>query len=689
MSTLFQRVRLGFVCILIAGLCTSATMAVTPTEGEMTRAKNWVQERFLSEKPDIPFSFVYGGNASAELLMKWPMKRQTRQMNSQCKRHVLTYRDPQSRLQLRCVVLEYLDYPAVEWTLYFRKEEQKEMAILEKVQAGDFVLSGEKAGDFTVYYAEGSDAKFTDFQPLEKKLPDGESLKLASYGGRSSDGFLPFFNVACPDTGGMAAGIGWTGQWNASVERSGEKSLRLQAGMEGTYLKLLAGEEIRTPAMLAVFWEGTDRLRGQNLLRRTLREHYSPTPGGKPVDPAIAFSVHAMYNFDGQMTEQNMVETAHLLGAGKLPVDYMWIDAGWYNSVPENKWVYTGTWTADSVRFPNGLGPVGRAVHEEGRRFILWFEPERVMIHSWLHENHPDWLLAPDNELPPKQQYQAKDGFFLLNLGNPEALQWVKSHFAGMIRDYQVDVYRQDFNIHPLHHWHSGDSPDRRGITEIRHIMGLYEFWDYLIAEFPGLWIDNCASGGRRIDFESLRRSVPLWRSDECWKPIPEQCHNFGLSQWIPLHGMGSISVEPYGFWSGMGTSFSVALNLRDQKVIEPASRLLNQYRSVKPLLESDFYPLTPYSLEENVWMAWQYDVPEKSQGLIQAFRRSACETASMTFKLHGLEAEAKYNLVHIDGTIVTQLSGKQMMNDGFPITLEKKPDVAVIRYEKTAMEGN
>lgn len=679
----FLRKFLGFAALVLLGWPGLAAMGVTPSSQEMLRVKNWLQEKFLADTSAVPFSFVYGGIPSNDFLAKWPLERQTSQLNPGCTSHTLTFRDPQSRVELRCVILEYQDYPALEWTLFFRNGATEDTPILENIQAADFTLGREKSGDFIIYHAEGSDAKFTDFQPLEKKLTAGASLKLASYGGRSSDGFLPFFNVACPDTGGLAVGIGWTGQWNASLDCGGDGFLHLQAGMEGTHLKLLPGEEIRTPAMLLVFWNGPDRLRGQNLLRRTLREHYSPTPAGKRIDPPIAFSVHKMYGFDGAMTEENMVETARLLGERKLPVDYFWIDAGWYDSVPPNQWVYTGTWTPDSVRFPRGLGPVGEAVRALGLRFILWFEPERVMAKSWLYQNHPEWLLAPDEELPPKQQYQAKDGFYLLNLGHPEALQWTKSRFSQMIRDFHVNVYRQDFNIHPLHHWHSGDSPDRRGITEIRHIMGMYEFWDYLIAEFPGLWIDNCASGGRRIDFETLRRSVPLWRSDECWKPIPEQGNNYGLSLWIPLHGMGAISVEPYAFWSGMGTSYSVALDLRDEDVIEPASRLLNQYRSVKPLLESDFYPLTPYSLEETVWMAWQYDVPEKGEGLIQAFRRPNSQTESMTFRLCGLEPQAAYQLADIDGTAITEMTGLELMNSGLPIILKNKPEVAVIKYQK------
>ena len=76
------------------------------------------------------------------------------------------------------------------------------------------------------------------------------------------------------------------------------------------------------------------------------------------------------------------------------------------------------------------------------------------------------------------------------------------------------DYYRQDFNMQPDIYWAANDEPGRTGMKEIRHIEGLYYFWDYLLSRFPNLLIDNCASGGRRIDWETIGRSAPLWRSD-------------------------------------------------------------------------------------------------------------------------------------------------------------------------------
>ena len=106
-----------------------------------------------------------------------------------------------------------------------------------------------------------------------------------------------------------------------------------------------------------------------------------------------------------------------------------------------------------------------------------------------------------------------------------------------MIGTLGISCYRQDFNMAPLAYFRAADAEDRQGITEIKHIMGLYRLWDALREKFPGLLIDNCASGGRRLDVETLRRSIPLWRSDvTCpanFLTSFVQSHTIAFSAWM------------------------------------------------------------------------------------------------------------------------------------------------------------
>ena len=125
-------------------------------------------------------------------------------------------------------------------------------------------------------------------------------------------------------------------------------------------------------------------------------------------------------------------------------------------------------------------------------------------------------------------------------------------HIDKLLTEQGIDLYRQDFNMDPLDYWRTHDAPDRQGITEIRHVTGYLAFWDELRRRHPGLLIDTCASGGRRNDLETLRRAVPLWRTDYILEPIGTQCCTYGISSWIPFHGTGVKEPNAYHFRSMM-----------------------------------------------------------------------------------------------------------------------------------------
>jgi len=371
------------------------------------------------------------------------------------------------------------------------------------------------------------------------------------------------------------------------------------------------------------------------------------------------------------------------------------MDAGWY--VNDGSWVNTGTWKVDRKRFPNGLRPITDHGRAKGVKSIVWFEPERVTTNSWLFENHPEWCLEAKS-LPKSIAYQGK--WRLLDLGNPEAWRWLVDHIDKIITDEGIDLYRQDFNIDPLAFWRAQDAPDRQGITEIRYVTGYLAYWDELRRRHPTLLIDSCASGGRRNDLETVRRSLPLLRDDYLFDPVAQQAHTYGVSFWLPYHGTGTRFIEtfvgpseasqkpvekvdPWLFRSHMAPSVTACWDVRRDDLDYDALRhLVQQFERISPCYLGDYYPLTSYSLDKDVWMAWQFDLPDSGEGVVQVFRRDDSEEESAHFRLHGLEANATYEMENLDGGKATH-SGRELMGKGLAVTITRKPTAVLFAYKR------
>jgi alpha-galactosidase len=642
--------------------------AISPTPAEMSQTHQWMSARFgESKKKKIEsfFSFIYDGNPSAELLRTWELKRTSRKLDDKRTERVLTYTDPKTRLVVRCVGVEYSDYPTVEWTLYFKNTSHNDTPIISDIQAIDASFVRTVNGEFTLHYNKGDLCATDSYEPLTEALVPNNVKKFAPIGGRPTNSQYPYWNIEIPG-GGFLVVIGWPGQWSARFERDGERTLRIRAGQELTHFTLHPWEEVRSPLVVLQFYKG-DWLQSQNIWRRWMVDHNIPRPCGKLVP------THYGACWSADLHPRADTEMAVLSGyiREKIPLNFYFIDAGWYPGKKGNWWEDTGTWEVDKDRFPKGIREISDHARANNMQFVLWFEPERVEEDSWLAINHPDWILGNENSR-------------LLNLGNHYAWKWVVERIDSLIKSEGVDVYRQDFNIDPLGYWRSNDAPDRQGITEIGHVTGYLAYWDELLRRNPKLWIDACASGGRRNDLETLRRAVPLLRSDAFDTPITQQCQTYGLSLWIPYYGSGLGAGDPYWFRSCIFPASRVGWDTRKTNLDYPLlKRMIEEFKKVEPYLLGDYYPLTPYSLQKDVWIAWQFDKPDLGEGMVQAFRRETDGETSKTIHLAGLDPAAQYTVTIMDSIIPIRISGKELMGKGLTVEIKDKPGSALIIYKQ------
>jgi alpha-galactosidase len=121
----------------------------------------------------------------------------------------------------------------------------------------------------------------------------------------------------------------------------------------------------------------------------------------------------------------------------------------------------------------------------------------------------------------------------------------------------------------------------------------------------------------------------------------------------------------------------------RNQKIDHALlRRTIDDFRRVENCLLGDFYPLTPYGLAEDSWMAWQLDRPEAGEGVIQAFRHEKSQDETMILRLHGLNPRAVYLVKDLDREAATRMPGRELMEKGLPVNLGPRQS-AVICYRR------
>jgi alpha-galactosidase len=639
------------------------------------------------------FSFMYDGRPSSELLAEWPTATAG---------DTTTWTAPDG-FQVR---LERRDYDgrATGWLLRFENTGSTRSGLLEKVRCLDaraavtpFSLETVTPLTSTIprlYRSRGTFFSIGEFEYVEDRITRGERVTMGSGGGTSSGLWMPYLLT---DLGGRGAvyAIGWSGAWAATVSHEDSEELHIEAGLAHLRLRLDPGEGIRGARILAMPWQGT-RIDAHNAFRRLLLRHHSPRVDGKVIDGPFCTGHW------GGMTTEHHVERIAVYAREQIRQEYLWIDAGWFADDPSHspndwspEWSNTvGDWQVNPYRHPHGLSPIAEAAEAAGMKTLLWAEPGRAHVDTPWVRDHPDWFLTS----PTWQDH------VLLDFGNAEARAGAVEMVSSMIREARLTIYREDLNIDPGSFWAAKDEPDRVGIAEIRYIEGHYAFWDELRARHPWLIIDNCASGGRRLDLELISRSVGLWRTDyECfvdYAPIGPQAAGMSISHWLPLHGTGTWASLPtrddcstYRVRSTFAPAFQLSSFVRQNQQIQDdypwdwVRRMGDEYLRCRPYFTADYYPLTgARAAHETPWAAYQMNSPERGGGFVMAFRRAAPTSDRFVAVLHGLDPDARYTLENVDTGTTWNATGAELAA-GLAIELDEPESSALIFYDRLGVQ--
>ena len=589
---------------------------------------------------------------------------------------------------------EYKEYGALEWVLYFENKGKEDSKIFSDICDCDTLLPlslpvAPKAGYRTEtgnvcvitmngmvdgnYYWENDKLSATEYNLNFEYLDKTTTKKFANIGGRSSEGMMPFFDVTANGFGYISA-IGWSGNWKAEFSKT-ENGVTMKSGLKKTEFYLMPGEKIRTTSTLIMPYSSSEDK--YNKFRSLIKQHFSH----KAIKENNRDGLMACELWGG-LTSEEMKKRIKEFAKYDINFEDVWIDAGWYGQCENcdeaftGDWgEHTGEWEVNTRVHPQGLKDVSDCAKEAGMHLMLWFEPERAIAKTNIVRTHPEWFLKLPNDINT-----------ILNYGNRDALEHIFNLISGYIEDLDLSCYRQDFNVQLTSYFRENDEANRIGITEIKHITGMYELWDRLLKKYPDLLIDNCSSGGRRIDIETLKRSIPFFRSDyQCnFNENPEvlQTHNTNISCYLPYNGCTTKTKnDTYAIRSSYSSSWGGAFyNAIFQSMTDEDFRWVktatDEYRKIRKYFSKDFYNHGSNIFDNTAWAIWQYHDPDTQSGIVMAFRRDNSPFDSVKIELKATDNNKEYLFENFDTK--SSVYGNNKLN----IILPKKHSSVIFKYQ-------
>lgn len=657
-----------------------------------SKADKWYFD-VINDASKLPFFFTYAGKEYGGFDSKYFQLKDSKATRVGDKEtYTLVWRLGNT-LETTLLITHYYSHGTTEWTIWFENISDTDSEILENVRTemtftGKYPCVKGILGDHINQYS-----------PYAFDL-SGNVLEFSSLTGQTTHNNFPYFNLEYGDEGVMLV-IGWAGTWNARFRSDGEKTIYVAEAVNGMRLYLKPHEKIRTALFVVAPYTKRNEYFAMNYWRSWFVEYNLPKEDatGKDVQPFTTVGLFldtGLPNSDGSISENHKTwrpSMQKLLDEG-LHFDFRWLDAGWYvapdgtSAEPyvrgHDWWDTVGTWELDPIKWPEkSLLESTDFARENGMRTLVWFEPERVTDVENLAKKYgynPEWAI----------QLEGRRGI-CNNIGDPDCLAWTTERVCKMLRENKVEMYREDNNFKPAYLWKYLDTKegeDRKGVTEIKNITAHYKLWDDIIActlSYGGCgFVDSCASGGGRNDLESLRRAIPLLRSDSDRKAIAHRLSmTSSFCQWIPFNGAGSIGDNQTNTAFGIGTTdvYSVRASYLPsmhvttlQPVQNPDTDFdiyrfaLAEWRRVSPYLLKEFYVLTPWhkeidyskhgEIDTTFYTVFCYFDPETEKGVVLAFREQECTKEYYALSLPFANAGEKYRLKDED-------SGEEIIVDG------------------------
>ena len=89
------------------------------------------------------------------------------------------------------------------------------------------------------------------------------------------------------------------------------------------------------------------------------------------------------------------------------------------------------------------------------------------------------------------------------------------------------------------------------------------------------------------------------------------------------------------------------------------AKKCCDEYRRIRKYFPCDFYNHGSATIDPMAWAIWQYNDPEKNEGVVLAFRRAEAPSSRATISLKGLPKGATVEVENLDTGAKSTVAGE------------------------------
>jgi len=536
----------------------------------------------------------------------------------------------------------------------------------------------------------------SEFEPHRTMLD--QTVILQSRSGRSSKGNHPWFALTSRDGQILSASVAWSANWIFRFEPLTDGGFRLSGGINDWefWKDLDPGESMQGAPVVIALGDSLNTVSQQ--YARVGRRYWYPKN-----DFASTLPVEWNHWWPYEDVEINeAVFMKNVERAAEMGFEVCVLDAGWFGpSDPGTFWEhYRGDWhLVNDKRFPGGIRKLSDHVHALGMKFGIWCEFEGLGPHAALAREHPDYVALRDG-----------NSIGQVCFGNQQVQQWAYETLRRLIVEYNADWIKVDYNLDAGAGCNRSDHGHSAGDGLYAHVHGYYRVMERIRNEFPNVVLENCSSGGLRIDLGTLRQTHMTYLSDPDYPEhdlqifwgastmlAPNVLLHWTFSHWRNINPPPYQTFNPHDpnltheKWDylariSMLGCFGLSQKLPDlpdwlsQRIVENI-RVYKAHvrRFVK---QADLYRLTEQPRRNgdgDRWAAFQYSMPDRSEHLLFVFRMPGAER-QRHIRLHDLESERAYKIEGLEGELRLEMSGKDLMENGLLFTDLGEPGSALLK---------